>query len=94
MHNKVPVSCIRSLVSGDSEKKISAFLISFIAGTILHIIGLECFRDVIAMSKILEKKTIFLLKSMKKKNMIQYLNQVSTICIEIYLYLCKKIKII
>jgi hypothetical protein len=59
LHNKVPVSCIRSLVSGDSEKKISTFLISFIAGTILHIIGLECFRDVIAMSKILEKKTIF-----------------------------------
>ena len=59
MQNKVPVSCIRSLVSGDSEKKITAFLISFIAGIILHIICLEYFRDVIAISKTLEKKTIF-----------------------------------
>lgn len=59
MQNKVSVSCIQSLVSGDSEKKITALIISFIIGIILHIICLECFHDVIAMSKMLEKKTIF-----------------------------------
>ena len=59
MQNKVPVSCIRSLVIGDSEKRITALLISFITCIILHIICLECFRDVIVMSKTLEKKMIF-----------------------------------
>ena len=59
MQNKVPVSCIRTLVSGDFEKRITALLISFIAGIILHIICLDGLGDVVAMSRILENKTVF-----------------------------------